>query len=339
MVSLKDISAACGVSVATVSKALNGHKDVGQETRERIRKVAMELGYMPNAAAKALKTNRSYNLGILFVDESQSGLTHDYYAALLDSFKKEAELQGYDLTFINSNSQRQNRMSYLAHSRYRGFDGVCIACVNFYDPEIMELVRSDIPIVTIDHVFNNRMVIQSDNVQGMTDLLNYIIGKGHRRIAFIHGTDSAVTQNRLSAFYKTCYENGITEIPEEYVQEAPYRDMNKTAKLTEYLLDLPVRPTCILYPDDYAAFGGINAIRERGLSIPDDISIAGYDGVRISQQIRPNLTTLAQDTKTMGKEAADKLIRLIEQPRTTLVETVLVPGHLLTGSTVKDITG
>ena len=337
MVSLKDISAACGVSVATVSKALNGHKDVGQETRERIRKVAMELGYMPNAAAKALKTNRSYNLGILFVDESQSGLTHDYYAALLDSFKKEAELQGYDLTFINSNSQRQNRMSYLAHSRYRGFDGVCIACVNFYDPEIMELVRSDIPIVTIDHVFNNRMVIQSDNVQGMTDLLNYIIGKGHRRIAFIHGTDSAVTQNRLSAFYKTCYENGITEIPEEYVQEAPYRDMNKTAKLTEYLLDLPVRPTCILYPDDLACVGGLNTLMDMGLRIPEDVSIAGYDGIPLAHLLRPKLTTVLQDGQAAGRAAGQELLRLIRSPRDFTPQHIVMPCTLIPGDSVGEI--
>ncbi len=209
MVSLKDISAACGVSVATVSKALNNHNDVSVETKERIRKIAMDLGYMPNSAAKALKTNRTYNIGILFVDEALSGLTHDYYAALLDSFKRTAEALGYDLTFINCNQSRANNMSYLAHARYRGFDGVCIACVNFYDPQVIELVRSDIPIVTVDHVFNNRMVVQSDNVNGMDDLVRYVYSMGHRKIAYIHGADSAVTQSRLSSFYKTCEELGV----------------------------------------------------------------------------------------------------------------------------------
>ncbi len=178
MVSLKDIASACGVSVATVSKALNDHNDVSTETKKRIRKRAEELGYMPNSAAKALKTNRTYNLGILFVDEAQSGLTHDYYAALLDSFKREAEARGYDLTFINSNKSRVNRMSYLAHARYRGFDGVCIACVDFDDPDVIELVRSNIPIVTIDHVFDNRMVVLSDNVRGMKDLRSGTRGSG-----------------------------------------------------------------------------------------------------------------------------------------------------------------
>lgn len=334
--SLKDISAYCGVSIATVSKALNGHKDVSEETIRKIRKAAKELGYRPNSAAKALKTNRTYDLGILFVDEAQSGLTHDYYAALLDSFKREAEARGYDLTFINSNRGEKNSMSYLDHAKYRGFDGICIACVDFYDPEVIELARSDIPIVTIDHVFNNRMVVISDNVRGMEDLVDYCCDMGHRKIAYIHGADSAVTQARLSSFYKTTYERGIT-IPDEYVSEAAYRNTDETYRETIRLLNLPDPPTCILYPDDFAAFGGINAIHDRGLSIPDDISICGYDGIRITRHITPHLTTLRQDTKQLGSKAAELLITLIEHPKTTLIQQVMVEGSLYKGETVRRI--
>ena len=91
MVSLKDISNACGVSVATVSKALNDHSDISEETKETIRRVAKEMGYFPNSAAKALKTNRTSNIGVLFVDDARSGLTHDYFSNVLDSFKRTAE--------------------------------------------------------------------------------------------------------------------------------------------------------------------------------------------------------------------------------------------------------
>ena len=91
MVSMKDISAACGVSVATVSKALNDHGDIGAATKERIRQMAKEMGYFPNSAAKALKTNRTYNLGVLFEEEDHSGLTHDFFASILDSLKSTAE--------------------------------------------------------------------------------------------------------------------------------------------------------------------------------------------------------------------------------------------------------
>ena len=336
MVSLKDISIACGVSVATVSKALNDHSDIGEETKERIRQVAKEMGYFPNASAKALKTNRTNNIGVLFVDEAQSGLTHDYFAYVLDSFKRTAEEQGYDITFINCCKSRANRMSYLEHARYRGFDGVVIACIDFYDPEVMELVRSDIPVVTIDHLFNNRIAIISDNVKGMKDLLTYIYGQGHRKIAYIHGADSAVTQSRLASFYKTAEELGLT-IPDEYIKEAAYRSTKESFDRTQELLDLKEPPTCILYPDDFASFGGINAIKERGMKIPEDISVAGYDGIRIGRHLEPQLTTLKQDTEQIGAKAAECLINLIENPKTTLIQQKIVTGEVFEGKTVGKI--
>ena len=336
MVSMKDISAACGVSVATVSKALNDHRDIGEKTKERIRQTAKEMGYFPNSAAQALKTNRTYNIGVLFVDEARSGLTHDYFSYVLDSFKRTAEEYGYDITFINCSKSDRNRMSYLEHAKHRGVDGVVVACIDFHDPEIMELARSDIPVVTIDYIFNNRMAVVSDNVNGMNQLLTYVYDKGHRRIAYIHGADSAVTQSRLTSFYKTAKELGL-EMPEEYILEAAYRNTKETFKRTLELLDLPQPPTCILYPDDFASYGGMNAIQARGLRIPEDISVVGYDGIPAARHIEPKLTTLKQDTERIGSEAARNLISLIEEPKSTPIQVIMIGGRVLEGHSVKDL--
>jgi len=154
VVSIKDISIKCGVSVATVSKALNNHSDIAEATKVTIKRVAKEMGYFPNSSARALKTNRTYNLGVLFVDEAQSGLTHEYFANVLDSFKVEAEKNGFDITFISRHTAHRD-MSYYEHSKYRGVDGVVIACIDFSDPEVIELIHGELPVVTIDHVFDN----------------------------------------------------------------------------------------------------------------------------------------------------------------------------------------
>ena len=227
-------------------------------------------------------------------------------------------------------------MSYLEHARYRGFDGVVIACIDFYDPEVVELVRSDIPVVTIDHLFKNRIAVISDNIKGMRDLVTHVYDKGHRKIAYIHGANSAVTQARVSSFYKATEELGI-RVPDEYMKEAAYRSTKATYKATCELLDLEEPPTCIFYPDDFASFGGINAINERGLRIPEDISVVGYDGLRIGRHIEPKLTTLWQDTDTIGVKAAEALIHLIEHPKTTLIEQIVVGGEVYEGKTVKQI--
>lgn len=333
MASLKDIAKACGVSAATVSKALNDHNDIGRETKEHIKKVAKEMGYSPNLSARALKTNKTHGIGVLFVDDAMSGLKHDYFSSVLDSFKRTAEKSGYDITFINSCRNRPDRMTYLEHSRYRGFDGVVLACIDFKDPEVIELVQSDIPVVTIDYIFNNRIAVLSDNVAGMHDLLEYIYGMGHRRIAYIHGVDSAVTGKRLSSFYSTA-EKLELEIPDEYIREAAYRDSDTAYKVTNELLDLKEPPTCIIYPDDFAAFGGVNAIRQRGLRIPEDVSVAGYDGIGAARHIEPQLTTIGQDAEQIGCVAARELIRLIERPKTTIVDQIVIQGHLIEGKSV-----
>ena len=331
MVSMKDIARACGVSVATVSKALNGQTDIGEETRARVSQMAQKMGYMTNSAARALKTNRTYHIGVLFVDERRSGLGHEYFATMLESFKVEAESHGYDITFINHNVGGKPT-SYLQHCRYRGVDGVAIACVDFTDPRVRELAESDLPLVTVDHMFNNRLAVVSDNVQGVEALVRYAYEKGHRKIAFLHGEKTSVTQNRLVGFYRACEELGL-EIPEAFVRESAFHNPDRCAQDTLDLMNLPERPTCILFPDDYSYVGGMNALRQMGIRVPEDVSVMGYDGIHLARVI--SLTTYWQDTREIGRIAADRLISLIEHPKTTLADRIMVSGRLLEGNTVK----
>lgn len=333
MVSMKDIARACGVSVATVSKALNGQPDIGEETRARVCEMAQKMGYMTNSAARALKTNRTYHLGVLFVDERRSGLAHEYFSNVLESFKSEAEAHGYDITFINHNVGGKPT-SYLQHCRYRGVDGVVIACVDFSDPQVRELAESELPLVTVDHVFNNRLAVMSDNVRGMETLVRYAYAKGHRKIAFLHGEKTTVTQNRLVGFYRACEELGL-EIPEEYVRESVFHNPDRCALDTQALMSLPERPTCILFPDDYSYVGGMNTLRQMGIRVPEDVSVMGYDGIHLARVI--GLTTYWQDTQELGRIAAERLISLIEHPKTTLIDRIMVSGRLLEGTTVRQL--
>lgn len=334
MVSIREVAEKCGVSASTVSKALNNQSDVSAAKKELIRRVAKEMGYSPNSSARALKTNRSKNLGVLFADGAQSGLTHEFFSVVLDSFKVEVEKYGYDITFITN--KKNDGMSYLEHCRFRGFDGVIIACVNFDEPDVQDLLASEIPLVTVDYTYNNTICILSDNVQGMQQITEYAISQGHRKIAYMYGEKSAVTTNRLSGFFITLEKHKI-KIPDEYLVETRYRNMKDAEMHTEELLNLPDPPTCIIYCDDVACFGGMNAIHARGLSIPEDISIAGYDGVMMARRIEPVLTTVNQDAREIGRQAGEKLVSLIERPRTTLIDKVVVGTTLIEGKTVAKI--
>jgi LacI family transcriptional regulator len=334
-VTIRELSNRCRLSISTVSKALNGYTDISETTREAVILAAKEMGYFPNAHARALKTKRSYNLGVLFVDDNQSGLTHPFFSHVLESFKKEAESNGYDVTFICHN-MGNSEMTYLEHCLQRKVDGACIACIDFLAPEITQLVNSDLPIVTIDHVFNNHTCVQSNNVDGMRQLVEYTYGKGHRKIAYIHGLKSAVTNMRLGSFYRTMEKLGLG-VPDEYLVECEYNETTSVYQATKKILNLWNRPTCILISDDYAAFGAYEAIAEMGLRIPEDVSIAGFDGIPMMQLMKPRLTTMRQDTLGLGAEAARKLVELIEQPKSAIPEITLIPCALIKGETVGEI--
>lgn len=332
MVTIKMISQRCGYSAATVSKALNGAPDISVETAELIRGIAAEMGYTPNAAARALKTTRTHNFGVLFEDDTNSGLTHEFFSHILNSFKHRAEELGYDISFI-SNRLGGRDVSYLEHARYRNYDGVVIASVDYTRQSVRDLVYGGIPVVTIDYEFNSCGSVLSDNVQGMRDLVTYIHEMGHTKIAFVHGEDTAVSRQRIASFYRTCMELGI-DIPDEYVVEGHFHDPGCSAAATRKLMEMKNRPTCILYPDDISYTGGMNELERMGVSVPEDISVAGYDGILLGQLMRPRLTTLKQDAELMGSSAADELVRAVEDGKIYIPRRIVIPGKLIRGGTV-----
>ena len=148
-----DIARQCGVSPGIVDRVLSdSREEIGEETRDKIRAAAKELGYEAS--------HRTHNLGVLFMDESAKGLTHPFFAAILNAFKIAAEARGYDVTFINHRIGG-SVMTYREYCQFRGLDGVCIACIDFADPQVVELVNSGIPCVTVDHIYKRVSAVHS----------------------------------------------------------------------------------------------------------------------------------------------------------------------------------
>ena len=335
MIKLKDIADKMEVSVGTVSKALRHSNEISEEMTDRIIRCANELGYVANSSAQNLKTNRSYNIGVVYEDKTRAGLGHDYFSIMLSSIRDELTANGYDFTFITKIIGDRN-ISYLNHARYRRCDGVIVVTADFNDEEIIELVKSEIPVVTIDHIFNNRSAVLSDNDEGLETIVRFIHKKGHRKIAFIHGEITSVTEQRLAGFYKACEELGIETDP-RYIKEAQYHFPKQAGLMTRDLLEMEDRPTCIIYPDDYSFMGGATEIEKHGLKIPDDISVVGYDGIFLSRILRPVLTSYTQNSVEIGAVAVQKLLKQIKHPKSFVRKPVLIRGCLQEGQTVKDI--
>jgi LacI family transcriptional regulator len=337
MITLKDVAARCGYSIAAVSKAINGRPDINRDTAKRIRETAGEMGYVPNTAAQTLSTKTSRIIGLLFFIKGMTIWEHEYFSRIASSVQEVAEQRGYDIAPVNI-SKKHIVGSCADYCRHRNYDGVLVMSVDEGAKEIMDFVRStrDIPIVMIDATVFNHDAVVSDNAAGMQELVRYAAGRGHRRIAFIHGQDSLVTQARLKSFFTACESLDI-RVPQEYLRTAAYCNTEETGLAAKALLKLRHPPTCILCPDDYASLGAIREIRLHGLRIPEDISIMGYDGIPLSQALYPRLTTYRQDMEGIGRMAAEKLLLEINSPKSSFEQTYL-PGWMIAGESVKDLT-
>lgn len=333
IVSLKDIARICNVSVSTVSKALNDRSDVGRDKKEEIQRIAKEMNYVPNFMASTLRSKRTRNIGVLLSESTRTNLMHEHFARILNSFKDAVEERGYFISFLNANLS-PNRMSYMEQCKYMKFDGIFILCADYHSSEVKQLVNSNMPIVAIDHTLAKHINVASNQYGDMKRLMQLIYYRGHRKIAYIHGESNEVTNGRVNA-YKTFMEEHGLPIPSEYLYTCPYRDYERGSALTKAVLALPNRPTCIVYPDDLTAVGGLNMMQESGMVIPRDISIAGYDGLNLVNIVRPRIATIRQDTVSMGIQAGNKLINRIEFPDTTPVaETVIVDGMVEPGESI-----
>lgn len=336
MATIQELSKRCGVSVSTVSKALNGYSDISDKTRERVIKTANEVGYFPNANARALKLKKTYNIGVLFSTVTNVGFKNEYFAHILTAFKDEAAKNGYDITFIENYIGRR-KMTYLEHCKYRHFDGVCIVCADYESDDVVKLVNSNIPVVTIDYAFQKAYSIISDNYNGMKQLTNFIIRQGHTNIAYIHGLKSSlVTKNRLEGFMDEMEENGL-KVPTSNIVEGQYHNSLLTEELALKVLQLPDRPTCILAPDDMSSMGILSAIRRTGLQPIKDVSVAGYDGAYVNILAGAKLTTMRQEHENIGKDAANKLIQLIESDTEISLDTVFIKQTIMIGNSVKKL--
>ena len=321
-----DVAHHCKLSPGVVSRVLGASRaGIDDAARLAILEAAKELGYEP--------ASQTHSLGVLFSDESAKGLTHPFFAAVLDAFKTAAESRGYDVGFIN-HRVCDDTLTYLEYCQYRNLDGVCIACIDFTDPQVIELVGSGIPCVTVDHIYKKTPSVLSDNETGVQKLVEYAISQGHKRIAMIHGhNNSVVTRTRIKQFYQTM-EFYRLPVPEGYVRSGLYGDIGLTRRIVGELLRLPDRPSCILLPDDVTYLGAQDAVRELGLRVPEDVSFAGYDGVPMMQAITPKLTTVRQNCESIGEEAAKRLIGMIEKPKFGSWLPTVVPIEFLSGGTV-----
>ncbi|MDQ3707316.1 MAG: LacI family transcriptional regulator [Chloroflexota bacterium] len=323
---LEEIARQAGVSRSTVSRVMNDHPSVDQDTRARVRSVAERLNYQPNVAARSLAVGRTNVIGLV-IPMGVSALFTDPYFPLL--------IQGITSA---CNANEHSVMLWLAEPEYERrtirqvlqgglIDGVILASALMEDPMLEALLRRGLPFIMVGRLPTDNQIsyVDVDNVNSAREMVAYLLRLGHRRVATIAGpTNMIAGSDRLEGYRLALRNRGLTPDPAliveaDFTEEGGYVAMQRL---------LPEAPNAVFVASDAMAIGAMRALRDAGLRVPDDIAIAGFDDIPMAARTEPTLTTVRQPIQRMGSLAAETLIDMIShphpQPRRIILPTELV---------------
>jgi DNA-binding LacI/PurR family transcriptional regulator len=340
LVTIKDLSDKLGVSRSSVSKALNDRGDVSPQTKERVLQAAQELGYQPAAAARNLRRQRSDKIGLVL--NYPFYRVSDFLAALIPGIATAAEESAYNLILYTSMAGNAERIKSLCRSRE--VDGIIVA----WPPKLSETValsrlmsEEDMPHIFVPrrlpHV--NLSYVATDHVQGVRLLTNHLIALGHRRIGFERLPEVYETDADRHAGYAEALRQADIPYDPALVIRADSSAEDYYERTFNVFLSRPEPPTAILFFTDPVAYRALALARQRNIAIPDELSIAGYDGILSFDMTEPALTTVRQSASEMGKLAVESLLKSIANGGAEAQQHTLPAELIARGSTGLNLRG
>ena len=332
-VTIRELAHLSGVSIGTVSRALNGYTDVNEETRERIIRLAQELDYTPAAAARSLVTQRSHVVGVfLETGEGHPDLQHPFFHEVLVGLKHEIGAGGYDLLLFASEhpGNGYGDHSYLKRARHHSVEGVVLMGVDAEDDEVRRLTRSGLPCVGVDVALSGPATeyVMSDNPRGAALAVEHLHDLGHRRIATITGLiETRPGADRLKGYRDALRARGLA-FRDEYVAYGDFYVESGRRAMAD-LLSLDEPPTAVFAASDMMALGAIRAVGDAGLNVPADVSVIGFDDIQLADHMNPPLTTVRQDKAGLGVAAGTALVRLIDGKPDDVTQSTVLPVELV----------
>jgi len=309
VITIKDVARKAGVAHTTVSRALRGSPLISTDTTERIRQIAAEMGYQPSAAARSLKTNRSQVLGVIV-----SSIDDPFFSEILQGIDDAAQQSGYSLFIAASHRDLNRERTIVRTMREHRVDGVIICSTPFSVEQSKQLRSYEIPIVVINNqsAEDYRYSIYHDDLDGSQQVMRHLIGLGHQRIAYLGYAHSGRTNlKRLTGYRGEIKKAGLT-IYDGFEYEAESSDPQGGQTSVQHFLSLTQRPTAIFCYNDMLAIGVLSGLQASGLRVPEDCSIVGFDNITISAFTTPPLTTFDQPKRTIGVQAAQLMLGLLD---------------------------
>ncbi len=322
-----DVARVAGVSRATVSYVLNDRTDgripITEQTRQKVEAAALQLGYTPNALARSLREGSSRVIGFLM-----PAVHNPHYWGILEGAEEEVTAQGYHLALVTANLDPKRERRALQSLFQQRLDGLILmpTFVDRYADEIEIVSERNSAVVFITPVEGMDWVFP-DIRSGAESMMDHLLGLGHRRIAFISGVARRLlSRHREDVYVEKLQQAGLPVDADLLRRCGP--DVMDAYREAQALLDLARPPTVIWTVNDLLAVGVLHAIHERGLRVPDDVALAGFDDIDLAEQLYPPLTTVHMPAREMGRRAAEFLFERLEDPQCDLMQEVM-PMHLV----------
>ncbi|MDX3103463.1 substrate-binding domain-containing protein [Nonomuraea angiospora] len=323
--SIRRVADLAGVSATTVSHTLNGRRPVSEETRRRVLRAIEELGYRPNVLARGLRTSRSQTIGLIIPD-----ITNPFYPALARGLQDVLGPAGYDQIISNTDGVRRTEQAAIEHMIARQVDGLAFAVFHTHAEDLLPAIEAGIPVVRLGGRLVQRGVdlVHSDDEGGAAEATRYLLGCGYRRIAFVCGPAAeGPAAERVAGYRAALAEAGVA--PDQALVAHTHFSRAGGAEGVARLLELAEPPDAVLCANDVMAIGALDVAAQRGLRVPGDLAVMGFDDIDAAGMVSPGLTTMANPAREIGQATAvrllDRLRDAIDEPSTELV----VPARLV----------
>ncbi|WP_070000965.1 LacI family DNA-binding transcriptional regulator [Cellulosilyticum sp. I15G10I2] len=332
MATIKDVALAAGVSVATVSRVLNNTAPVNEETRQKIQSVIEELHYQPSMIARGMRKQQSKVIAVMV-----PSYENPYHIKLFKHIEDYARQRGYRLILVGMDEGNDSEHESIMDLMTRNVDGIILCTYRGNKHNIKNIMHLSkrLPIIFMDNFEFDEAIssVVIDGYQGMWELTNHLIALGHRAIAYIDGSSGYKVANERRNGYQNCLKKHDIPLEPELIYYADY-EINAGYHACKYFMEAcSVRPTAILSANDIMAIGAIGYLREKGYRIPQDIAVAGFDDIYLSQIVVPNLTTYRQPLDIIAEEVVKLLMDKISTPNSEERQMIINGELVVRGST------
>ena len=332
-VSLKDLAREIGVSISTVSRALNNHPDISPEVTQKVQKLAAELNYTPNPLAMGLLKQATRMIGVIVPD-----LVTHFYSSIISGIEDVAEEKGYYILIASSNEKLQKEIKAVENLMKTRVEGliVCLSQETKLYGHFDRLINNNIPLVFFDRVCRTDEVpsVVVNNEDAALKITKHFYKNGFRRIAYIAGPEYLnISRERTHGYLAGLKSCGLEFRPE--LLEKCNLSTREATKATARLLDLPEPPDAIFGINDTVVFAAMKEIKQRGLRIPEDVALVGFTDEFHSTVVDPALTSITHPTFEIGQEAARLFFRCVENPDSRPDQVVLNTKLIIRKSSVR----